>query len=74
MSETSKKESLFVTGADQLLDMVKRYKSLPVEVAAKKLGVSPEVIEDWAYDIEMYSKSLHTVVRERSKYLVIGKR
>ena len=65
--------SLFVTGADQLVALVKKRKTISISDTAKKLGVSEEVVEDWAYDIQMYSGTLFTEIKQGKKYLVIKK-
>lgn len=52
-------EPLFRTGADELVDLVKKKGRISLGTAAKELGVSKAVIEDWAYYIETSEGTLH---------------
>ncbi len=66
-----KTEDLFITGEDLLIDLVKKEKKISIHLAASKLGVSPEVIEDWA----VYNMDAGGILRisgeGRSKFIYI---
>ncbi len=66
-------EPLIKTGADLLVDLVKKSKKIPLSKTAEELGVSEKVVEDWAYYLETEEKILHIATKGSEKYLVIGK-
>jgi len=47
-----KETSMIETGVDKLVKIVKERKKIPVNEAAKQLGVGPKVVEEWADFLE----------------------
>lgn len=52
MAEEEIDEGIIVTGVDKLMSMLYEKKRVQLTEASKQLGVSPSVMEYWAYVLE----------------------
>lgn len=62
--------SLFITTGHMLVDIVEKSKKITLKKVAEELGVSKEVVEDWATDIQLETGLIELKIIKNTKYLI----